>query len=82
MSLIGQNIVIPNTNSFSEKIPDHNRQNRRQHDSLYYQSQPAVQNHRLQYCNDIIIQQASYKNDYDKDKGVAYGMIYSVIPTP
>ena len=82
MSHIGQNIVIPNTNRFSEKRPDNNRQNCRQHDSSYYQPQPAVHNHRQQYRNDRIIEQASYKNDYDMYKGVEYGMIRSAIPAP
>ena len=61
VSPIGQNIVIPNTNRFSEKIQDHNRKNCRQHDSSYYQPQPAVQNHHQQYRNGRRIQQASYK---------------------
>ena len=82
MSHIGQNIVIPNTNDFSKKILDHNWQNCRQQDSLYYQPQPAVQNHYQQYLNDKIIQQASYKNDYDRYKGVSHGIICSGIPTP
>ena len=54
VSPIGQNIVIPNTNSFSGKIPDHNRQTCRQHKS-YYQPQPAIQNHFQQYLCDVII---------------------------
>ena len=70
VSPIGQNIVIPNTNSFNEKILDHNRKNCRQHDSSYYQPQSAVKNHCKQCCNDRIIQQDSYKNDYDRDKRV------------
>ena len=82
VSPIGQNVVIPNTNSFSEKRPDHNRQNRRQHDYSYYQPQPALQNHRHQYHNDRRILQASYKNYYDRDKGVSHGMIGSGKPTP
>ena len=79
---IGQYIVISNTNGFSEKIPDHNRKNCRQHDSSYYQPQPTVQNHRQKYRNDRRIQQDASKNDYDRDKGVAHGMICSGIPTP
>ena len=70
MSPIGQNIVIPNTNRFSEKIPDHNRKNCRQHDSLYYQPQPVVQNHRQQHSCDRIFQQDSYENNYDMNKGI------------
>ena len=69
MSPIDQNIVIPKNNRSSEKIPDHNRQYHRQHNSLYYQPQPAVQNQHQQYRHDIIIQQDSYKNDYDREKG-------------
>ena len=56
---IGQNIVITKTNRFSEKIPYHIRKSSRQHDSLYYQAQPVVQNHRQQYCHYIRIHQAS-----------------------
>ena len=82
MSPIGQNVVIPNTNRLSEKIPDLNRKNRRQHNSSYYQPQPTVQNHRQHYRNDIIIKQASYQNYYDRGKGVSHGMICSGIPPP
>ena len=78
----GQHIVITNTNGFSEKIPYHNRKNCRQNDSSYYQPQPTVQNHRQKYRNDRRIQKSYYKNDYDRDKGVAHGMICSVISTP
>ena len=81
VSPIGQNIVIPNTNRFSEKRPDHNRQTCGQHDSSYYQPQPAVQNHCQQHFNNRRIKQAYYKNDYDRDKGVAHVMINSGIPT-
>ena len=81
-SPIGKNIIIPNKNRSRERIPDHDRKNCRQHDSLYYQPQHGVPNQRQQFLNDRIIQQASYKNDYDGDKGVAYGMISSGIPTP
>ena len=59
VSPICQNVVIQNKNSFIEKIPYHNSQTCRQHDHLYYQSQPAVQNHFQQYRHDRIIQQAS-----------------------
>ena len=82
MSHIGQNIVIPNKNCFIEKITYHNQKNCIQHDYLYYQPQPAVHNHRQQYRNDRIIEQASYKNDYDMYKGVEYGMIRSAILAP
>ena len=82
VSPIVQNIVISNKNRFSEKIPDHNWQNFRQHDSLYYQPKPALKNHRQQYLNDRRIQQASSKNDYDIAKEVAHGIIRSGIPTP
>ena len=81
VSPIGQDIVIPNTNCFIEKIPDHNQRTRIQHDYSYYQPQPAVQNHRQQFSHDRMIQQASYKNDYYRDEGVAHGMIHSGIPT-
>ena len=69
MSPIGQNIVIPKTNRFIEKIPDHNWQYRGQHDSSYYQPQPAIHNQRQQYRHDRIIQQTSSINDYDRYKG-------------
>ena len=65
-----------------KKILYNNRQTRRKHDNSYYQPQPAVQNHRQQYCHDIINQQDSYQKDYDRGKGVAHGMIHSGIPTP
>ena len=81
VSPIGQDIVIPNPNCFIEKIPDHNQKTRIQQDYSYYQPQPAVQNHRQQFSHNRIIQQASYKNDYDRDKGVAHGMIRSGTPT-
>ena len=80
-SPIGQNIVIPNTSHFRENRPDHDQKNCRQHDSSYYQPQPGLQNHRQKYCNDRIIQQAYYKQDYDRDKGVSHGIICSGIPT-
>ena len=48
---------------------------------MYYQLQPGVHNHYQQYDNYRIIQQASYRNDYDRDKGVSYGVIRSGIPT-
>ena len=67
---------------FRGKTPDHDRKNHKQHYSLYYQLQPAVRNHRQKYRNDRRIQEASYKNDYDTDKGVSHGMIFSGIPTP
>ena len=54
VSTIGQNLLIPNTNRFSEKIPDHDQQNHRQHYSSYYQAQPAVKNDRLCGCTTII----------------------------
>ena len=79
---LSKNIVISNTNCFSEKIPDHNRKTGRQHDYLYYQPQPSVQNHRKQYRHDRRLQKGSYKNDYDRGKGVAHFMIHSGIPTP
>ena len=79
---LSKNIVIPNTNCFSEKIPDHNQKTGRQHDYSYYQPQPAVKNHRQQHRHNKIIQQNSYQNDNDRDKGVAHGMIHSVITTP
>ena len=82
VSPIGQNIVIPNRNCSSEKRAYHNRKSCGQHDSLYYQPRTAIHNHRQQYCHDRRIQQASYKNYYNRDKGVAHGMIYSGIPTP
>ena len=61
VSPICQNIVIPKTNRFSEKGPDHNRQSCRQHDFLYYQPQPSIHNHSQQYPHYIIVQQASLK---------------------
>ena len=82
MSTIFQNIVIPNTNSFSEKIPNHNRKNCRQHNSLYYQPKPTVKNHCQQYRNDRIIQQTYLQFFYDREKGVSHGMICSGILTP
>ena len=44
--------------------------------------QTGVQNHCQQYSNDTTIQRFSLKNDYDREKGVAHGMILSGIPTP
>ena len=41
-----------------------------------------VHNHRQQYCNDIIIQQAYLQKKYDRDNGISHGMIHSGIPTP
>ena len=35
-------------------------------DSSYYQPQPAKYNQRQQYLQDIITQQAHFKNDYDR----------------
>ena len=58
---IAQNIVILKTNSHSEKRPNHIWKSCRQHDSYYYQPQPAVQNHRQWYHHDRRIQQASLK---------------------
>ena len=81
-SPIGQTIEIQNPNRFREKWPDNDRKNCRQHDYLYYQPQHGVQNHRKRYSNDRIIQRASYKNDYDRNKGVAHGMILSGTHTP
>ena len=69
-------------NCSSEKIPDHYWKTRRQHNYLYYQIQPAVQNHRQQYRHHRKFKQASYKNDNYRDKGVSHGMIFSGIPTP
>ena len=40
-----------------------------------------VQNHRQKYHNNRIFQQASYKTDSDRGKGVAHGMIRSGITT-
>ena len=34
------------------------------------------------FYNDRIIQKYSYKNNYDRDKRVAHGMINSGIPKP
>ena len=82
MSPIGQNIVIMKTNRFSGEKTDYYWQSFGQHNSLYYQPQPDIHNHRQQYCHDRIIQQASSKNDYDREKGVAHSMISSGIPTP
>ena len=82
MSLISKNVVIPNINRYRENIPDHYWKNRRQHNYFYYKAQPAVKNHSHHYYDDIRIQQVSLQNDYDRDKGVAYGMICSGIPTP
>ena len=80
-SPIGQNIVIPNTYNYWEKIPDNDWQNRSQHNFSYYQPQPGVQNHRQKYLNDRIVQQTSFKNDYHRYKGVAHGIICSGLPT-
>ena len=82
MSPIGQNIVIPKTNRFSEKRPDHNQQSRGQHNFLYYQPKPYLHNHIQQYRCDIIIQQSSYKDNYDRDKRVAHGIIHGGMPPP
>ena len=82
MSPIGQNIVIPKTNRFIEKIPDHNWQYRGQHDSSYYQPQPAIHSPRQQYRHDRIIHQDYPKNDCDREKVGAHGTIHSLMPTP
>ena len=82
LSPIVQNIIIPKTNHFSEKRPDHDWQYRGQHDSLYYQPQPDIHNHRQHYCHDRRIQQSFSQNYYDSDKGEAHGMIHSGITTP
>ena len=75
-------IVILKKNRFSETIPDHIWKYRGQHDYLYYQSQPAIHNHHQQYLDERIILQYYSKNDYDRDKGGAHGIIHSGIPTP
>ena len=82
VSPIVQNIVIPNNNCFRERIPDNDRKNCRQNDSSYHQPQPTVQYSHHQYINARRVKQYSYKNDYDREKGVAHGMICSGIPTP
>ena len=41
-SRIGRYIVIPQINYFIERKPDHNCQSRGQHNSYYYQPQPAT----------------------------------------
>ena len=82
MSPIGQNIVIPNKNCFREKIPDNDRKNCRQNDSSYHQPQSAVQYRHHQYSNARKVKQYSYKNDYDREKGLAHGMMFSDITTP
>ena len=68
--------------TIGQKRLDHYQKKRRQHYSSYYHPQPVIQNHRQQYLNYRRIQQASYKNDYDRDKGVVHGMIFSGIPKP
>ena len=82
MSPIGQNIGIPKTNRFSEKIPDHNWQSHGQHDHLHYQPQHAIHNHSQNYHHDRKIQQSYSKDDYDRDKGGSHGMIHSGVLTP
>ena len=79
---IGQNIVIPKTNYFSEKIPDNNWQPCEHHNSSYYQTQHAIQNYCQQYLHDRRIQQDYSKNDYDREKGGTHDMIHGGIPAP
>ena len=92
VSPIGKNIVIPQTNRFSERKSDHNRQPPRQHNSFYhqpksapyssyYQPQPAKYNQRQQYFQNRKTQQAYHKNDYNRDKVKKNGDIHSDIPT-
>ena len=82
MSLIGKKIAIPKTNRFSEKIPDHNCQSHGHHDYSYYQPQSAMHYHRQHYRHDRRTKQSSSKNDYDRYKEGAHGMIHNGIPTP
>ena len=74
-----RNIVIPQTNCFSERKPVHDwqyfgkrissyYQPEPDTDSLYYPQQPAKYNQRQQYCQDRRTQQACSKNDYDREK--------------
>ena len=81
VSPIGQHIVISKKNVLVKK-PDHNwKYCGKQHYS-YYQPQLAIHNHLQQYRHYRIIQQYPSKNDYDREKGGAHGIIHSGIPTP
>ena len=76
---IGINIEIPQTHCFSEK-KDHNWKSRGQHDSSYYQPQPATYNQHQHYHQDRRTQQSCSNNYYDREKVGKHGNIHSVIP--
>ena len=89
-SPIGINIVIPQTNSFSERKQYHNLKSCGQNnsssyqpqpstDSLYYQPQFVKYNQHRHYCQDRRTQQGRSKNDYDRYKEGKHENIHSVI---
>ena len=77
-SPIGRNIEFPQAHCFSERKPERNWQYRevssstndylRQHDTSYYQPQPAICNQRQRYRHDRTKQQAPFITDYDREK--------------
>ena len=84
--------MIPPRNVFSERKPVHNWQSFGQHNSYYYQPQPATDslyyqpklakyNQCQQYCKYRRTHQDFSKNDYNREKNGKQGNIHSGIPT-